>query len=274
MDIIRSTIAIIGAGNMGSSLISGLISQHYPRNQLWASDPSEEKRQFLHRQFGISVTPRNEEALQNAETVIFAVKPQAMEAMVRELATPIQSKKPLVLSIAAGVREARIQEWLGGKIAIVRAMPNTPALIGCGATALYANRFTSPSQHKLAEAILRCVGLTVWLDEENQMNAVTALSGSGPAYFFLLIEALQQAGKAMGLPEETTRLLSLQTAYGSARLALESDEPVEKLRHRVTSPGGTTEQALQILEKGAFHSLITQALAAAKKRSEELAENH
>lgn len=273
MDAIRPTIALIGAGNMGSSLISGLISQHYPPKQIWASDPSEEKRQFLHQKFGVTVTSRNEEALQHAETVIFAVKPQSMGAMVRELAATIQSKKPLVISIAAGIREARIQEWLGGKIAIVRSMPNTPALIGCGAAALYANSYTSPSQRKLAEAIMRCVGLTVWLEEEKQMDAVTALSGSGPAYFFLMIEALQKAGIALGLPEESARLLSLQTAYGAARLALESDEPVEKLRHRVTSPGGTTERALQILEKGAFHSLIAQALAAAKKRSEELAEN-
>lgn len=274
MDITRSTIAIIGAGNMGSSLISGLVSQHYPPKQLWASDPSPEKLQLLQHKFGVSVTPNNEDAIHNAETIIFAVKPQVMEAMVRELAGTIQSNKPLIISIAAGIREARIQEWLGGKISIVRSMPNTPALIGCGAAALYANSYTSPSQRKLAEAILRCVGLVVWLEDEKQMDAVTALSGSGPAYFFLLIEALQQAGKMLGLPEETARILSLQTAYGAARLALESDEPVAKLRQRVTSPGGTTEKALQILEQGEFQKLITQALSAAKQRSEELAANH
>jgi pyrroline-5-carboxylate reductase len=259
---------------MGSSLISGLISQHYPPHEIWISAPSKEKLLQLHQKFGVSVTDNNEEAIQNAETIILAVKPQAMEAVARELAAPIQSKKPLVISIAAGIREARIQEWLGGKIAIVRSMPNTPALIGCAASALYANSYTSPSQRKLAEAILRCVGLTVWLDEEKQMDAVTALSGSGPAYFFLLIEALQQAGKEMGLPEETARLLSLQTAYGAARLALESDEPVEKLRHRVTSPGGTTEHAVEVLIKADFHKLIAKALSAAKKRSEQLAKEH
>lgn len=270
---VRPTIALIGAGNMGSALISGLISQQYPPSQLYASDPSEEKRQFLQKSFGISVTSSNEEAIQNAETIVFAVKPQSMEGIVRALASPIQSKKPLVISIAAGIREARIQEWLGGKIAIVRSMPNTPALIGCGAAALYANRFTSPTQRKLAEAIMRCVGLAVWLEEESHMDAVTALSGSGPAYFFLLIEALQQAGIALGLPEDTARVLSLQTAYGAARLAQESGEPVAKLRQRVTSPGGTTERALQILEKAEFHNLIALALQEAKKRSEELAEN-
>lgn len=273
MTAARSTIAFIGAGNMGSALISGLINQHYPPTQLWASDPSEEKRESLQKNFGISVTANNEEAILNAETIIFAIKPQAMEAIVRPLTTPIQNKKPLIISIAAGIREARIQEWLGGKVAIVRSMPNTPSLIGCGAAALYANRFTSPTQRKLAEAIMRCVGLAVWLDEESQMDAVTALSGSGPAYFFLLIEALQQAGIALGLPEDTARVLSLQTAYGAARLAQESGEPVALLRKRVTSPGGTTEKALQILEKAEFHNIIALALHEAKKRSEELAEN-
>lgn len=273
MEANRPTIAIIGTGNMGSSLISGLIAQHYPAAQLWASDPSAEKLDYLQKKFNLPVTSNNEEAIQNAETIIFAVKPQSMGTIVKALAPLIQTRKPLIISIAAGIREERIQAWLGGQIAIVRSMPNTPALIGCGASALYANAHTSPSQRKLAEAILRCVGLTVWLDDENQMDAVTALSGSGPAYIFLLIEALQQAGQALGLPEETARLLSLQTAYGASRLALESEENVKELRQRVTSPGGTTESALQILEKGEFRQLITQALTAAKKRAEELAES-
>jgi len=273
MTVTRATIAVIGAGNMGSSLISGLVSQHYPAEQLWASDPSEEKLQFLQKQFAISVTPNNQKAIQKAETIIFAVKPQILKEIALSLAPLIQDKKPLIISIAAGIQEESLQQWLGGQIAIVRSMPNTPSLIGCGAAALYANSFTSPTQRKLAEAILRCVGLTVWLEDEKQMDAVTALSGSGPAYFFLLIEALQQAGQTLGLPEETSRLLALQTAYGAARLALESQENVIKLRQRVTSPGGTTERALEVLEKGKFRDLITQALRAAKKRSEELAES-
>jgi len=269
----QTNIAIIGAGNMGSALISGLIAQHYPPEKLWVSDPSPEKLASLHEKFGVSITPKNEEALRNAETLIFAVKPQVLETVAKELAATIQNTKPLILSIVAGIREARLQEWLGGNLPIVRSMPNTPALIGCGAAALYANASTSAAQRKRAEAILRCVGLTVWLEDEKQMDAVTALSGSGPAYFFLLLEALQEAGMQLGLPAETARLLSLQTAYGAARLAMESNEPVLKLRQRVTSPGGTTERALQTLEQGGFQNLITQALIAAKQRSEELAEN-
>ncbi|HSW71555.1 MAG TPA: pyrroline-5-carboxylate reductase [Gammaproteobacteria bacterium] len=273
MSTTRPTIAVIGVGNMGSSLISGLINQRYPAEHLWASDPSEEKLQFLQKQFAISVTPDNEKAIQHAETIIFAVKPQILKNLALALAPLIQSKKPLIISIAAGIREKNLQKWLGGEIAIVRSMPNTPSLIGCGAAALYANGFTSPTQRKLAEAILRCVGLTVWLEDEKQLDAVTALSGSGPAYFFLMIEALQQAGQNLGLAEDTARLLALQTAYGAARLAIESQEDVVKLRQHVTSPGGTTEQALKILEKGKFRELIAQALDAAKKRSEELAES-
>jgi len=270
----QSAIAVIGAGHMGSALISGLISQHYPPKQIFACDPSVEKLAYLQQTFGISVSTHNEEAIEQAETIIFAVKPNAMQAAVSALAARIHEKKSLVISIAAGVREKRVQEWLGGKVAVVRAMPNMPALIGCGATALYANSYTSPTQRKLAEAILRCVGLVVWLDDEKQIDAVTALSGSGPAYFFLLIEALQEAGKKLGLPEETTRLLALQTAYGATRLALESGESVAELRRRVASPGGTTERALHVLDQGRFHELMLEALTAAKKHSEDLAVKH
>lgn len=271
MAAISPTIAIIGAGNMGSALIRGLLKQHYPANQLWACDPSAEKRHFLQNKLAISVTPSNEEAAQQAEALIFAVKPQTLETVATNLAPLIQKKKPLIISIVTGIREERLQDWLGGQVPIVRAMPNTPALIGCGATALYANRFTSPNQTKLADHLLRTVGTTIWLEDEKQMDAVTALSGSGPAYFFLLIEALQEAGCSLGLAEETARQLSLQTAYGASRLALESEETVAQLRQRVTSPQGTTERALGVLDQGDFRLLILKAVQAAKQRAEELA---
>lgn len=266
-----ATIAILGAGHMGSSLLGGLIANHYPPNQLWVTDPELEKLQHLKKQFQINISTDNHEAVQNADVVILAVKPQILASVAKEITPQIQRVKPLIISIAAGVRESSIQKWLGGDTAIVRAMPNTPALIGCGATALYANKWVSENQRNLAETILRAVSLVVWINDEKFMDSITALSGSGPAYFFLVIEALQTAAMELGLPEETARLLTLQTAYGAARMALESDVDIIELRRRVTSPGGTTERALQVLE-GKIHSLFKEALVAAKQRSEELAE--
>ena len=188
------------------------------------------------------------------------------------LAEIIQVRKPLILSIAAGIQEASIQHWLGGKIAIVRAMPNTPALIGCGAAALHANAYVSHEQRNMAESILRSTGITIWLSDESLMDAVTALSGSGPAYFFLMMEALQQAAENQGLPTETARLLTLQTALGAARMAIESGKPLDELRQQVTSKGGTTEKAISILEENHIRAIYQQALDAAKKRAEELGE--
>lgn len=273
MTINKPRLAIIGAGNMGRSLIRGLVANNHPTKLLYAADPSPEKLEHLHQAFGIVVSPDNQSAVEKADVVILAVKPQVMASVVKPLATLIQTQRPLVISIAAAVTEAHLQTWLGGKIAIVRSMPNTPALIGCGASALYANTFTSPEQRDLAESILRSVGLTVWLSDENQMDTVTALSGSGPAYFFLLMEALQQAGRDLGLAEETANILALQTAYGSARLALESKESIHELRQQVTSPGGTTERALEVLAKGKFSELLKEAVKAAKKRAHELTES-
>lgn len=177
-----------------------------------------------------------------------------------------------MISVAAGIREENLQTGLGGYVAIVRCMPNTPALIGAGATALYANSYVDAKQHQLAESILRAVGITLWLENENDMDAVTALSGSGPAYFFLVIEALQAAGEKLGLSSETARLLTLQTAFGAARMALESSHSAEKLRQQVTSPGGTTAAALNVLEKEKLRDIFMHALEAACLRSKELAQ--
>lgn len=266
------TIAIIGAGNMGSCLIGGLINNGHPGQKLWASDPGEENLKALQQKMGIQVTTNNLEAIKTAEVIVFAIKPQLFANIAQETAEVIQANKPLVISIAAGIRESSIQDWLGGNIAIVRVMPNTPALIGCGAAALYANSLVTQDQRNLAESILRSVGIAIWLRDENLMDAVTALSGSGPAYFFLMMEALQQAGEELGLPQETARLLTLQTALGAARMAIESGKPLEELRKNVTSPGGTTEKAIEVLEENGLRLVYHRALIAAKKRSEELAE--
>src|SRR3990167_5858810 len=265
------TIAIIGAGNMGASLLGGLIKTGLSPAQLWITDPTTEKLHSLQQQFHVHVTEHNQDAVELADVIIFAVKPQIMETVTQSLSHLIQMRKPLIISIAAGIREKSLQNWLGKHIAIVRCMPNTPALICAGASALHANSVVTAAQRDLAESILRTVSTTVWLENEEQMDAVTALSGSGPAYFFLVIEALQKAGKTLGLSSNIAQLLTLQTAFGAARMALESKESIVELRKRVTSPGGTTEAAISVLEAAHIRELFAKALDAAQKRSAELA---
>ncbi|HSW68701.1 MAG TPA: pyrroline-5-carboxylate reductase [Gammaproteobacteria bacterium] len=270
--MITNTISIIGAGNMGTSLLAGLIANQYPAKKLWITDPDIEKLNILEKQFNIHTNIDNEAAIKNADVVILAVKPQVILNVVKPLASLIQERKTCVISVAAGIPEKTLQKALGGKVAIVRCMPNTPALIGAGATALYANSFVDKKQHELAESILRAVGMVIWLENEKDMDAVTALSGSGPAYFFLIMEALQAAGEKLGLPQKTACLLTLQTAFGAAKMALESNESAKTLRERVTSPGGTTEAAVHVMEKENLQNIILKALEAAHARSKELAE--
>ena len=265
------TIAFIGGGNMTRSLVGGLISDGTDPERIRVSDPNTEQQDLLLRQHPVNVFSGNPEAATGADVVVMAVKPQIMRSAALQTAEAIKARRPLVMSIAAGIREGDLARWLGGEVAIVRAMPNTPALVQSGATALYANALVAPEQREFAESIMRAVGLTLWLDREALMDAVTALSGSGPAYFFLVMEALESAGIELGLPAETARLLTLQTALGAARLALESDDSAAMLRRRVTSPGGTTERAIQVLEDGHLGSTIERAVKAACARSEELA---
>lgn len=264
-------LAFIGSGNMARSLIGGLLQDGHPADLIRASDPDDATRQDLAQRFGITTGASNREAAAWADIVVLAVKPQIIAAVATELADTLQSGRPLVISIAAGIREAALQHWLGAGIAIVRTMPNTPAMVGAGATALHANPHVSAAQRDDAESIMRAAGLTLWLDDEDQMDAVTALSGSGPAYFFLVIEALEEAGRQLGLPAASARLLSLQTAFGAAKMALEADVDSAELRRRVTSPGGTTEQAIGVLEQGGLRELFADALRAAHGRSRELA---
>lgn len=265
------TITIIGAGNMGSSLIGGLVKDGHPADKIWATDTDAGKLNHLKQAFQVQTTIDNHQAVQSSDVVIFAIKPQLFAKVAQDLAKTIQLRKPLVISIAAGIRESSLQHWLGDKIGIVRAMPNTPALICCGATALHANEYVKHEDRNIAESILRAVGVVVWLDKEELMDAVTALSGSGPAYFFLMMEALQEAGEQLGLNHEIARLLTLQTGLGAARMAIESGKPLAELRHHVTSPGGTTEKALSVLEDNHIREIFRKALHSAKVRSEELA---
>lgn len=264
-------IAFIGGGNMARSLIGGLLDDGFPAQYIWVADPNGSALRFLHEHFTVNTTHDNTEAARHAKVVILAVKPQIAKTVVHDLAPVIKNGRPLVISVAAGIRESDLRSWLVEDIAIVRTMPNTPALVRSGATALFANNAVNKEQKNLAESIMRAVGMTLWVDDEELMDAVTALSGSGPAYLFLIMEAIENAGEHLGLSRETSRLLTLQTAFGAAKMALESTEDLAELRKRVTSPGGTTESAIQILQKHRLESVFDEALRAAHQRSIELA---
>ncbi|NJN46025.1 MAG: pyrroline-5-carboxylate reductase [Candidatus Competibacteraceae bacterium] len=262
--------AFIGGGNMARSLIGGLLADGCDPNTLWVSDPSESQLDAVRRHFNVNVTTDNSEAASQASVVVLAVKPQTVQSVAVQLAPIVGSSNQLVVSIAAGVRTSDLCRWLDGHGALVRAMPNTPALVRSGASALFASATTSAEQRQLAESILRAVGLTVWVDEEALLDSVTALSGSGPAYFFLVMEALEQAGVSLGLSPAQARLLTLQTAFGATKMALESADDVATLRARVTSPGGTTERAIAELQAGKLETLFSKALTAAHQRAREL----
>ena len=265
-----SSIGFIGGGNMATSLIGGLVATGTVPGAIWVSDPETPKLDALARRFGVNAGGDNGVVASRCATVVLAVKPQIMNTVVQALAPVLGEHRPLLVSIAAGVREADIDRWAGGGMAIVRTMPNTPALVGCGATALHANAKVEPGQRGRAEAILKAVGITIWVDDEAQLDAVTALSGSGPAYYFLLMEIMQATGEAMGLDADAARRLTLQTALGAARIANESDEPPAVLRERVTSPGGTTEQALVTMREGGIDRVVADGIQGARRRSIEL----
>ncbi|MEW6766127.1 MAG: pyrroline-5-carboxylate reductase [Pseudomonadota bacterium] len=265
----KPTIAFIGGGNMARALVGGLIRNDHPVERLCVADPSAEARDAL-AGLGICTLADNHKAMEQAQVVVLAVKPQALGAVARELA-PAMRPEQLVISIAAGVRVDTLRGWLGGHARIVRAMPNTPALVQAGATGLFAPETVSDAERATAESILRAVGVCVWVDSETLIDGVTALSGSGPAYVFLVMEAMQAAGEKLGLDPATARLLTLETVLGAARLALESEEAPAQLRARVTSPGGTTERGIAALEQAGLRQAFEAALQAAADRADELA---
>ncbi len=272
MDTQQTKISFIGAGNMAASLIGGLIQDGFPASRIMISDPDPKQRERILANYPVHSTQDNSVGVEFADTVVFCVKPQVMKQVVTGIAQTAAQTRPLFLSIAAGIRIEAISRWLGGEPAVIRAMPNTPAMVQSGAAALYANAQASDEQKEIAESILRAVGLALWVDEESQLDTVTALSGSGPAYVFLLMEALQRAATRLGLPEQTASLLTVQTAFGAAKIALESNETPAQLRRRVTSPGGTTERALAVLTEAGIEELIERAVTAAEQRARELAE--
>lgn len=267
----NKTITFIGAGNMSRALISGLIQDGSNFN-IRVSDPNESQIHSIQKSWqSVSIFTNNSEAIDGADIIVLAVKPQIMQLVCEPLQADLQRQTPLVISIAAGISIANINLWLGGQsMPIVRCMPNTPALVQSGMTGLFANNQVSDNQHNLAESILRAVGSTLWLSDEDKLDAVTAVSGSGPAYYFLVMEAMQDAAQKLGLSADEARLLVLQTAFGAAKLALESEDDAGVLRQRVTSKGGTTEAALKTLIEGGLPQLFEDALKAADNRSVEL----
>ncbi len=266
------TIGFIGGGNMARSLVGGLLNTGWPRDRICVSEPDEEKRDFFAHQMGVRAVARNEAAIEGADVVVLAVKPQVSRDMLLSAEQALQQQRPLVVSIVAGIRERDIQRWSGGGLAIVRAMPNTPALVGSGATGLYANELVDDEKRDVAESLLRAVGTTAWLGEEKMLDAVTALSGSGPAYFMYFMEALEEAANKHGLAADTARLLTLETCLGAAKLAINSDEDLRELRRRVTSPGGTTERAIEVMNEAKLPEILHRAFDAAVKKASELGE--
>lgn len=263
-------IAFIGAGNMAASLIGGLLAQGIPASHIRASDPGAEQRAKIASEHCIALFADNAEAILDADVIVLATKPQVLKDVCLALAPNLQDGQ-LLVSIAAGISCASLGNWLGAR-PIVRCMPNTPALLRQGVSGLYANAEVNPAQRELAEQLLAAVGIALWLENEQQIDAVTAVSGSGPAYFFLLIEAMTAAGEQLGLPKAIAAQLTLQTALGAAHMAVASDVDAAELRRRVTSPNGTTEAAIKTFQAGGFAELVEQALSAAAKRSAELAE--
>jgi len=263
-------IGFIGGGNMASSLISGLIASGHSPQHLWVSDINPDALKALAENLNVNTSTSNDTVINEVDVIVLAVKPQILSNVAKSAAALIQQNKSLVVSIAAGISQQSLSQWLGADTAIVRCMPNTPALVLTGATALYANARVTVEQRNLAENIMRSVGIALWVKDESELDAVTAVSGSGPAYYFLLMEAMEKAALELGLSEATARLLVQQTALGAAKIALESSESPEQLRKRVTSPGGTTQRAIETFEQGRFTELVSKALHAARDRSIEM----
>ncbi|MDA8022360.1 MAG: pyrroline-5-carboxylate reductase [Gammaproteobacteria bacterium] len=269
-------ISFIGGGNMAAALLGGLVRGGWPAEALAVAEPRAEQRRELTRRFGVACFEDNAECAARADAVVFAVKPQALREAANSVADALRRGKPLLISIAAGIRCDDLLRWAGGDFALVRAMPNTPALVGAGITGLFANAHASAAQRELAQEVLRAAGGTLWVAREELMDAVTAVSGSGPAYFFKMMEVMAESAAAHGLAREDAGELAVQTALGAAILAREHTSeggsgPAE-LRRQVTSPGGTTEAALLAMENGGFARALRGGMDAARARAAEIAD--
>lgn len=255
---------------MARNIVMGLVESGYESKQICVTNRSPEKLAFFKEECGVRTTQNNLEGAKEADVIVLSVKPKQLQSVCEELKAIIQKNHLLVISLATGITTASIQKWLGDKVAVIRAMPNTPSAVHAGVTGLFASLNTNQSERGLAESILRAVGIVVWLQKEDQVDLIAALSGSGPAYIFLFMEAMQDAAKQLGIPEENIGLLTAQTVLGAARMALESNEDIIALRRSVTSPNGSTEQAIKVFESGNIRDVVLKALIAAVNRSREI----
>ncbi|BCB06493.1 pyrroline-5-carboxylate reductase [Vreelandella venusta] len=265
-----SKITFIGAGNMASAIIGGLIDSGVSPSDITATAPNESELTPLAARLGINTNTDNNAAVEDADVVVLAVKPQIMRSVCEAMRDNVQQQLPLIISIAAGLDAATIDQWLGGNNALVRCMPNTPALVGIGASGLYANSAVSEEQRTLATQLMEAVGIVEWVAEESLLDAVTAVSGSAPAYFFLMFEAMEEAAVKLGLPAATARRLAIQTALGAATMAQRSDKDPATLKQNVMSPGGTTERAIQHMEDAQLRATIADAMQACAQRAEAM----
>jgi pyrroline-5-carboxylate reductase len=264
-------LAFIGGGNMAAALIGGLTKRGLPAARVAVADPDLKQLQRLVRDYGVSAAADNVTAVKGAEVVILAVKPQLMRGVALGVAPQLAETRPLVISVAAGIPHAALARWFGPQVPVIRTMPNRPALNGFGATGLFAPASVGAANRALAEMIMAAVSATVWVEHESQMDTVTALSGSGPAYFFLFMEALEAAAHERGLPSDVAHQLTLETAFGAAQMARQSADSLATLREQVTSKGGTTAAALEVLDAAGLRAIVAHAVAAADRRSAELA---
>lgn len=265
----KTVIGFIGAGNMAYALIKGLLNNGFDANQINISDPNEELLQSRESELKVTTYSDNTSLLSNSDIIFFAVKPQVLSSVCLELKGFVKSKH-LFVSIVAGIRSSDINRWLGGNFALIRTMPNTPALFQTGVTGLFANELVNNEQKSLVSSILSSVGECFWVDEEKLIDAITAISGSGPAYFFLLMQSMTQAGMALGLDEETANSLSIQTAYGASLMANKTGKDSRTLRAEVTSPNGTTQSAIESFQDQNFEGIVANATRAAYNRAREL----
>jgi len=265
-----STISFIGAGNMASAIIGGMLDNGYQAGNIWVSAPDDSHLQALRDRFGVSVTTDNRHCAQQADMVVLAVKPQVMAEVCRDIAPVVQNTRPLLVSIAAGLGSDTLDSWLGGGLPLVRVMPNTPSLVGKGAAGLFANVAVTAEQKTMVQSVFESIGSALWVDDEEQLHGVTALSGSGPAYFFLMLEALEAAATEAGIAPKTARELAIQTMAGAAEMAARSEHDPAQLKRNVMSPGGTTERAINTFEDGGMRDLVQKAYNAAFERSQEM----
>lgn len=269
--MINNKVGFIGGGNMARAIAGGLLRGGMHATDVYLSEPRESQRDLLRKElYGIQLTDDNDRVARQCEVLLFAVKPQILKAVCTALADTVQASRPLIVSIAAGPRVEDIESWLGGQLSVVRVMPNQPALIDQGVSALFANARTNDASRSLAEAIMSAVGQVVWVTREADIDSVTAVSGTGPAYFYLLIDVMIQAGIDFGLNPATARTLAVETARGASALAAAETESMTSMIGRVRSPGGTTQAAFDYLDQADVRGIFARAIEAARKRAEEL----